>query len=55
MIVIHNYFVLLQREKAQVAELVDAPVSKTGEVILVPVRSRPRVRCKALIINIEDC
>lgn len=28
---------------ARVAELVDASVSKTDEVILVPVRSRPRV------------
>ena len=28
---------------AQVAELVDASVSKTDEVTLVPVRSRPRV------------
>ena len=28
---------------AQVAELVDALVSKTNEVTLVPVRSRPRV------------
>ena len=27
-----------------VAELVDAPVSKTGEVTLVPVRSRPVVQ-----------
>jgi|BioPla2DNA2_1021312.scaffolds.fasta_scaffold00854_10 hypothetical protein len=27
-----------------VAELVDAPVSKTGEVILVPVRPRPVVQ-----------
>ena len=29
---------------AQVAELVDASVSKTDEVTLVPVRSRPRVQ-----------
>lgn len=29
---------------ARVAELVDASVSKTDEVTLVPVRSRPRVR-----------
>jgi hypothetical protein len=29
---------------ARVAELVDALVSKTNEVILVPVRSRPRVQ-----------
>lgn len=36
--------------KAQVAELVDAPVSKTGEVTLVPVRSRPRVLLKTLKI-----
>ena len=32
---------------AQVAELVDASVSKTDEVTLVPVRSRPRVRHKS--------
>ena len=31
------------RYDAQVAELVDALVSKTNEVTLVPVRSRPRV------------
>ena len=31
------------KTNAQVAELVDALVSKTNEVTLVPVRSRPRV------------
>ena len=31
------------RYDAQVAEVVDALVSKTNEVTLVPVRSRPRV------------
>ena len=35
---------------AMVAELVDAPVSKTGEVTLVPVRSRPVVQKKMLTI-----
>ncbi|GEM_PF-2013978 len=35
---------------AMVAELVDAPVSKTGEVILVPVRPRPVVQ-RGLKIN----
>ena len=34
---------------AMVAELVDAPVSKTGEVTLVPVRSRPVVQQKRLL------
>ena len=36
------------RNFARVAELVDASVSKTDEVILVPVRSRPRVHGKPL-------
>ena len=34
---------------ARVAELVDALVSKTSEVTLVPVRSRPRVRLSSFI------
>ena len=36
---------------AQVAELVDALVSKTNEVTLVPVRSRPRVQKKSCEIS----
>ena len=38
---------------AQVAELVDALVSKTNEVTLVPVRSRPRVQEKEFQQNTE--
>ena len=39
-----------QKADAQVAELVDASVSKTDEVTLVPVRSRPRVHEKSLTL-----
>ena len=44
------YFIFLP-PVAMVAELVDAPVSKTGEVTLVPVRSRPVVQRKVLIVT----
>ncbi len=37
--------------KARVAELVDASVSKTDEVTLVPVRCRPRVQKKSMRIS----
>ena len=37
--------------KARVAELVDASVSKTDEVTLVPLRPRPRVHRKELILK----
>ena len=39
-------FAASKKADAQVAELVDASVSKTDEVTLVPVRSRPRVHEK---------
>lgn len=45
-----NIFLYFCRCIAQMAELVDAPVSKTGEVTLVPVRSRLRVQNKVLKI-----
>ena len=43
------FFLLLQSRKAQVAELVDAMVSNTIEVTLMPVRSRPWVPKKEQI------
>ena len=45
------YFCSSKKHQAQVAELVDASVSKTDEVTLVPVRSRPRVQQKLFIIS----
>ena len=45
-------FYFCSPDKARVAELVDALVSKTSEVTLVPVRSRPRVQ-KLLLLSEE--
>ncbi len=43
------YICTRKSHHARVAELVDAPVSNTGGVTLVPVRSRPRVQKKSLV------
>ena len=39
-----KYYLCISKTHARVAELVDASVSKTDEVTLVPVRFRPRVQ-----------
>ena len=46
--------VFIATVNAQVAELVDALVSKTSEVTLVPVRSRPWVHFKMLSLILRE-
>ena len=41
----NSSFEIVNKENALVAELVDALVSNTNEVTLVPVRLRPKVHC----------